>query len=189
MTDLLAHGAARQNTSRGAQRTSARLEEPEAGHDDGSADDPPFRTWTREEAEALRASQPPLSPWRVVAAQAAVGLGCFAIAQLVFQRGGVGWSVLYGAAVAVVPAALLARGLTRNPRPQPGAAVFGFMFWEMVKIGVAVVMLLAAPRVVPDLVWPALLAALVVCMKVNWLALLWQRRAPDNVATTTTLKT
>ena len=54
--------------------------------------------------------------------------------------------------------------------------MFRFMFWEMVKIGVAVAMLLAAPRVVPDLSWPALLVAMIVCMKVNWLALLWRGR-------------
>jgi ATP synthase protein I len=50
------------------------------------------------------------------------------------------------------------------------------MFWEMVKIGVAVALLAAAPRVVQGLSWPALLVAMVVCMKVNWLALLWRRR-------------
>ena len=54
--------------------------------------------------------------------------------------------------------------------------MFRFMFWEMVKIGVAVAMLLAAPRVVPDLSWPALLVAMIVCMKMNWLALLWRRK-------------
>jgi len=49
------------------------------------------------------------------------------------------------------------------------------MFWEMVKIAAAVAMLAAAPRVVPGLSWPALLVAMIVCMKVNWVALLWQR--------------
>jgi ATP synthase protein I len=52
------------------------------------------------------------------------------------------------------------------------------------KIGVAVAMLAAAPRVVQELSWPALLVAMVVCVKVNWWALLWRRRAP--VATKTT---
>jgi len=37
-------------------------------------------------------------------------------------------------------------------------------------------MLLAATRVVPGLSWPALLVAMVVCMKMNWLALLWRRK-------------
>lgn len=145
----------------------------------GDADEltePPFRTLSREEAQALRASIPQVSPWRVVAAQAAAGLVCGAIAWLVTQRSGVAWSALYGAAAVVVPGALLARGMTRGTSSNPGAAAFGFMFWELVKIGVAVGMLLAAPRVVPDLSWPALLLAMVVCVKVNWLALLWRRR-------------
>jgi len=145
----------------------------------GDADEltePPFRTLSREEAQALRASIPQVSPWRVVAAQAAAGLVCGAIAWLVTQRSGVAWSALYGAAAVVVPGALLARGMTRGTSSNPGAAAFGFMFWELVKIGVAVGMLLAAARVVPDLSWPALLLAMVVCVKVNWLALLWRRR-------------
>jgi ATP synthase protein I len=60
------------------------------------------------------------------------------------------------------------------------AAAAGFMFWEMLKIGVAVAMLVIAARVVPDLSWPALLVTMVVCMKVNWLALLWQGRVKNS---------
>lgn len=147
------------------------------------ATDPPFKTLSREEAQALRASIPQVSPWRVVAAQAAAGLVCGAVTWLVTERSGAAWSALYGAAAVVVPGALLARGMTRGTSSNPGAAVFGFMFWELVKMGVAVGMLLAAPRVVPGLSWPALLVAMVVCMKVNWWALLWRRRP---VATKTT---
>ena len=147
------------------------------------ATDPPFKTLSREEAQALRASIPQVSPWRVVVAQAAAGLVCGAITWLVTERSGAAWSALYGAAAVVVPGALLARGMTRGTSSNPGAAVFGFMFWELVKIGVAVGMLRAAPRVVPGLSWPALLVAMVVCVKVNWWALLWRRRP---VATKTT---
>ena len=147
------------------------------------ATDPPFKTLSREEAQALRASIPQVSPWRVVAAHAAAGVVWGAITWLVTQRSGAAWSALYGAAAVVVPGALLARGMTRSTSSNPGAAVFGFMFWELVKIGVAVGMLLAASRVVPGLSWPALLVAMVVCVKVNWWALLWRRRP---VATKTT---
>jgi ATP synthase protein I len=101
---------------------------------------------------------------------------CAAVAWAITARGGAALSALYGAAVTVFPSALLARGMTRRSSSNPGAAVFGFMFWEMVKIAVAVAMLVAAPRVVPGLSWPALLVAMIVCVKVNWLALLWQRR-------------
>jgi ATP synthase protein I len=157
----------------------------DAGHgashrsDADEASEAPFKILTREEAQVLRASIPQVSPWRVVAVQAAAGLVCWAVTWLVTRHSGTAWSALYGAAVVVVPGALLARGMTRrHPSPNPGVAVFGFMFWELVKIGVAVAMLAAAPRVVQDLSWPALLVAMVVCVKVNWWALLWRRRTP-----------
>jgi ATP synthase protein I len=139
------------------------------------APDPPFKTLSREEAQALRANLPQVSPWRVVGAQAAAGLLCAAITWLVTQRSGAAWSALYGAATVVVPSALLARGMTRGAG-SPVAAAAGFLFWEMLKIGVAIAMLVIAVQVVPGLSWPALLITMVVCMKVNWVALLWRAR-------------
>jgi ATP synthase protein I len=139
-------------------------------------EEPPFEPLTREQAQALRAKHPPTSPWRVVAAQAVAGALCTALTWGIAQRSGTAWSALYGAAAAVLPNALLARGMTRRTSSGPGALALGFMFWEMVKIAVAVAMLVAAPRVVDDLSWPALLVAMIVCVKVSWLALLWQRR-------------
>lgn len=138
-----------------------------------------FKTWTKEEAQAWRSNNPSLSPWRVVAVQAAAGLLCSAAVWAWTQRSGAAWSALYGAAAVVLPSVLLARGMTRDLGNTPGAAAaaaFRFMFWEIVKIGAAVAMLLAAPRVVHGLSWPALLVAMVVCMKVNWWALLWRRK-------------
>lgn len=144
--------------------------------DEAAPDD--FKVWTREDVAAWRRSNPPLSPWRVVAVQAAAGLVWCAAVWAFTQRSGPAWSALYGVVAVVIPSALLARGMTRGLGNMPGAAgtaVFRFMFWEMVKIGTAVAMLVAAPRVVPGLSWPALLVAMIVCMKMNWWALLWQR--------------
>ena len=45
----------------------------------------------------------------------------------------------------------------------------------LVVIAAAIAMLVIAARVVPHLSWPALLITMVVCMKVNWLALAWRR--------------
>lgn len=139
------------------------------------------RRWSREDAEAFRKNNPSSSPWRVVAAQAAVGLVCAAVVWAFTQRGEAAWSALYGAAAVVLPSALLARGMTRGTR-NPLAAAAGFMFWEMLKIGVAIAMLVIAVRVVPNLSWPALLATMVVCIKVNWVALLWRGRRSDTKA-------
>ena len=140
-----------------------------------------FKAWTREEAQAWRKNNPSLSPWRVVAAQAVAGLVCCAAVWAFTQRSGAAWSALYGAAAVVLPSALLARGMTRGTR-NPLAAATGFMFWEMLKIGVAVAMLVIASRVVPGLSWPALLVTMVVCIKVNWVALSWSGRRSDNKA-------
>ena len=140
-----------------------------------SGDDAPTPRLSREQAQALRARQPSVSPWRVVAAQGIAGVLCCALAWVITQRPSAVWSALYGAAASVLPSALLVRGMTRGTR-DPAAAAVGFMFWEMVKVGVAIAMLAIATRVVPQLSWPALLATMLVCLKVNWLALLWRGR-------------
>jgi ATP synthase protein I len=149
------------------------------GRDADAVDEWTFKTLTRDEAQALRARLPMLSPWRVVAAQAVAGVICCAVAWVITQRGNAAWSALYGAAAVVLPSMLLARGMTKRTRSAVAAAA-GFMFWEMLKIGVSVAMLVIAARVVRELSWPALLATMVVCMKVNWVALLWQGRIKNS---------
>ena len=144
---------------------------------DDESDLPPFKTLTREEAQALRAKEPPLSPWRVLGVQAAVGVVVALLAALVTGKQSVGWSALWGAAAVVVPGVLMARGMTsRLSSVSPGVSAVSFMLWEFVKIAVSVAMLVLAPRFVQPLSWPALLVALVLCMKVYWLALLWRGR-------------
>lgn len=145
--------------------------------DDDGDDKPAFKTLTREEASALLAKEPPLNPWRVIAVQGGVGVAVALLAALLTGRVEVGWSALYGAACVVVPGALLARGMTsRLSSMSPGASAVSFMLWEMVKIAVSIAMLMLAPKLVQGLSWPALLAGLVLCMKVYWLALLWRGR-------------
>jgi ATP synthase protein I len=71
----------------------------------------------------------------------------------------------------------MARGMTsRLSSTSPGTSAVSFMLWEMMKIGVSVAMLMLAPKLVQPLSWPALLVALVLCIKVYWLALLWRGR-------------
>ncbi len=131
-----------------------------------------FQPLTAEQARALRARQPLLSIWRVVAAQALIGLFLALLVWLVTGRMAAVYSAVYGALAVIVPAALFARGLTSQASSMnAGTAVFGFFLWEMVKIGLTVAMLIAAPRLVNELSWPAMLVGLVVTMKVYWLAL------------------
>ncbi len=141
------------------------------------AEEARFKPLTREQAQALRTAQPSVSPWRVIAVQAVVGLVVAAGLALVTGQMSLGWSALYGAAAVVVPGALMARGMTSKlTSVSPGASAVSFMFWQVVKIVVSVALLMLAPRLVQPLSWPALLAGLVLCMKVYWLALLWRGR-------------
>jgi len=131
-----------------------------------------FQPLTAEQVRELRVRQPLLSVWRVVAAQALMGLLLALLVWLVTGRLAAVYSAVYGALAVIVPAALFARGLTsRVASMNAGSAVFGFFLWEMVKIGLTVAMLIAAPRLVNELSWPAMLVGLVVTMKVYWLAL------------------
>lgn len=141
------------------------------------ASDADFKPLTADEARQLREKNPPLSPWRVIAVQCVVGLLVALAAWGLTGSRSVGWSAGYGALAVVLPAAMFARGLTsRVSSMNPGAAVFGFFLWEMVKIALTVAMLFAAPRLVSDLSWPAMLVGLVVTMKVVWVALVFKSR-------------
>ena len=131
-----------------------------------------FQPLTADQARALRVNQPLLSVWRVVAAQALMGLLLALLVWLVTGRVAAVYSAVYGALAVIVPAALFARGLTNQASSVNAAtAVFGFFLWELVKIGLTVALLIAAPRLVNELSWPAMLVGLVVTMKVYWLAL------------------
>ena len=148
-----------------------------AAWDDDEAADEHFQRLTPSQAAAFRARNPQVSPWRVIVVQAAVG---GVVALLAWLLGGGqehAWSALYGAVTAVVPGALLARGMTsRITSLSPAVSAVGVMVWETVKIGATVALLMAAPTLVRPLSWPALLAALAACLSVYWFALLWRGR-------------
>jgi ATP synthase protein I len=78
---------------------------------DDDADEKPPRRWSRAEVEALRQSEPVLSPWRVIAAQVVLGLVAGAVVWLL-AGSAAAVSALYGAAVVALPGALMARGAT-----------------------------------------------------------------------------
>jgi ATP synthase protein I len=149
-----------------------------------------FRPLTAEEVEKLRLQQPLLSIWRVVLAQVVVGLAVAALAWLFTGRVSAAWSAAYGALAVVVPAALFARGLTsKTSTINTGTAVFAFLLWEMVKIGLTIAMLYAAIWLVKDLSWPAMLVGLVVTMKVYWVVFAWRKVFHPGPKLKTKLKT
>ena len=128
---------------------------------------------TAAQAQALRESEPALSPWWVVAMQMVAGLLVTLVAWGISGELVVGVSALYGALVVILPAALFARGLmSRFSSLNAATASFGFFLWEALKIAASVALMAAAPKLIENLSWLALMAGLVVTLKVYWLALL-----------------
>jgi ATP synthase protein I len=150
---------------------------PEGFHE-ATEEETPIKPLTAEEARQLREQHPPVSPWWVVAGQVVVGLVAALAAWGITGRQNVGWSTGYGALAVAIPAAIFARGLTgRFSSLNAGTAAVGFMLWEMVKIASTLALMAAAPKLVADLSWPAMLVGLVLAMKVYWVALAFKPRA------------
>ena len=142
--------------------------------EDGRAD-ADFKRLSREEAQALAARQPSVSPWLVLLWQVIVGGLAAGAAWWWSGRVIVAVSSLYGAACVVMPGALMARGMTsRFSQLNAGVSAVSFMMWEFGKIGLSVFMLVLAPRFVHGVSWPALLLTMFVCIKIYWVALLWR---------------
>jgi ATP synthase protein I len=139
-------------------------------------EEPPVTPWTREQVQALEAGQPPVSMWTVVGVQALVGalvvLAWWVLGNAPFAQAK---SAAWGAAAVVLPHAVMAWGLRRSAAGA-NAAWLGFLMWELVKVGLVVAILLVAAKSVPDLSWPALLVALIGCLKVHLGALLFGAR-------------
>lgn len=136
-------------------------------------EDSDFKPLTAQEAQEWRKRHPALSVWRLVTAQALVGVLVSLVAWLVSGKSQVAVSAGYGALAVVLPAALFARGMGRI-KNSAKAMLVGFFGWEMAKIALTVAMLAAAPKLIDALSWLALLAGMVVTMKTYWIALKWR---------------
>lgn len=134
---------------------------------------PPIRPLTREEAQALNARHPSLSVWQLLVWQAACGVLVALIWGVLTRDPVAAVSALYGAAVAVIPNAVMARGTIGR---SAGRSVGGLLFWEIVKLGLVGAMLVLAPVWIKPLNWLAMLVALVLCLKVFGVVLFIQRR-------------
>lgn len=140
---------------------------------EAEAEDSDFKPLTAQEAQEWRKRHPAVSVWRLVAAQALMGVLVAMVSWGVSGESRVAWSAGYGALCVVLPAVLFARGMARQQRAVTARlAMVGFFGWELVKIMLTVAMLAAAPRVVAQLSWLALVVGMVVTMKTYWIALL-----------------
>jgi len=79
--------------------------------------------------------------------------------------------------VAVLPGALMARGMTSKVSSRSVvSSALSVMLWSAIKVGLSLALLALAPRLVQSLNWPVLLATLVLCLQMYWIALLWRGR-------------
>jgi ATP synthase protein I len=130
-----------------------------------------IKVLTRDEAAKIAAIQPLISPWLIVFWQLIVS-GFLGLLTLVFmQSWSVAWSAVWGGLCVALPSAVFARGMQRSAKStSTGTAFAGFFFWEAIKVGFTIALLVMAPKIVSGLSWLALLAGFVVVIKVYWLA-------------------
>lgn len=137
-------------------------------------DTPAAPPLTRAEVQSLLLRKPQISVWRVVGLQLIVGL-IVALVSGLFAAGqwSVVFSALYGSGAIALPSALFALSIQRwLSRLKPGVAVYGFALGELLKIGLTIVLLFFAPRIVQPLNWAVMLIAIVATLQVYWVALI-----------------
>ena len=140
------------------------------------ASDAGFKPWSAEQAQAWRAAKPPVSPLPEGGGRAGGRAPAGGAAWLVAGgQASIVRSVAYGVLAAWLPAVLFARVLARRMRRQAnaGSALMALMVGEGIKIALTIALLLAAPRVLAQVSWLALLAGFVVTIKAAWVALWW----------------
>ena len=153
-----------------------------APEEEHMAEEPDFKPLTAEEAAEWRRRNPPVSVGRVVKWQLVVGVVLTVLVGLITQRADWMWSVAYGAAAVVIPAAFFARGLRLQlGAGQENLAMVRFFGLEIAKLVLTVVLLVLALWVVPGLNWLALVLGLVVVMKTYWLALWLLTRSANSL--------
>jgi len=172
---------------RGTQAGAEERGNPHGLQTDEAPDDEGFTPLTAEQADEWRARQPQTSVWRVVVWQGVLLLLALVLtAPLALVWGQPLWllSVGYGGLCVLLPSALMAYGLTysrgaRRPggKATAAASMRQMLFWEGVKLLLAIAMLVLAPSLIPGVSWPALLIGLIVVLKAYWIALWMQKRA------------
>jgi ATP synthase protein I len=130
-----------------------------------------IRTLNRDEALLVKASNPVLNPWLVVAWQVVATLLIGFLGLVLTQQKHIVYSMLWGGLCVVIPSGLFARGVARGKDFESlRLSLSNFLVWELLKVALTIAMLLMASRVVSDLSWLALVASFMVVTKVYWLA-------------------
>jgi ATP synthase protein I len=148
---------------------------------DGAAEEN-FKPLTREEARQWRSSQAALSLRWLLVWQALSAVVLVVLAEWLTSDPVVVKSVLYGAAAVVLPSALMAWGVTssalaRQVSGEAKASLANFFLWEGIKLVLVLVLLGLAPVLMEAVNWLALVAGLVVVLKVfGWVLYVQTKR-------------
>jgi ATP synthase protein I len=143
-----------------------------------------YRVLSKEEMRALQASNalktPPLSPWKILAAQ--VVLTAFSMVFWSFFGDPIGinlytQSAFLGGLTSVLPSALFLIRLELAKKTQvlnPGNYLAALVSGEFIKIVVTLMLFLGIAYWVSGVFWVPLLVTYVLALKCVWLAWLWR---------------
>ena len=148
------------------------LDDTSAGqnHIDGEQEET-FKPLTAQQAAMWRSEQRPAAASLLLAWQ---GIVVLVIGALTAAWAGEAQakSLVYGGVAVIAPAALmvlgLRGGLMRRLSVHPAGSLIGFALLEGGKLMLSVLLMLSAPQAVNNLSWLALLAGVVVALKVHW---------------------
>ncbi|MGV0981267.1 MAG: ATP synthase subunit I [Polynucleobacter sp.] len=143
-----------------------------------------YRVLSKEEMAALQASNavkhPPLSPWRILAAQVVVTVLSMVIWSIFGGAVGVSLytqSAFLGGLISVLPSALFLIRLELAKSMQilnPGNYLAALVSGEFIKIVVTLMLFIGIAYWVPGVLWVPLLVTYVLALKCVWLAWLWR---------------
>ena len=143
-----------------------------------------YRVLSKEEMAALQASNavkhPPLSPWRILAAQVVVTVLSMVIWSIFGGAVGVSLypqSAFLGGLISVLPSALFLIRLELAKNTQilnPGNYLAALVSGEFIKIVVTLMLFLGVAYLIPGVLWVPLLVTYLLALKCVWLAWLWR---------------
>ncbi len=123
---------------------------------------------------------PPLSPWKILAAQVVVTVLSMVIWSVFGEPVGVSLytqSAFLGGLISVLPSALFLLRLELAKKSQllnPGNFLAALVSGEFIKIVVTLMLFLGIAYYIPGVLWVPLLVTYVLALKCVWLAWLWR---------------
>jgi ATP synthase protein I len=143
-----------------------------------------YRVLSKEEMTALQVSNavkhPPLSPWKILAAQIAVTALSMMIWSIFGEPAGVSvytQSAFLGGLISVLPSALFLTRLELAKKTSifnPGNYLAALVSGEFIKIVVTLMLFVGVAYWIPGVQWVPLLVTYALALKCVWLALLWR---------------